>query len=92
MFVVVSYDIVEGKKRNKMSNLLKDYGIRVQHSVFECDLEGKYLEQLIREALQCMDPEEDSLKIYSLCQGCRSKIESYGRKRGVEEEREVMVI
>lgn len=93
MFVVVSYDIVDDKKRGKMSNLLKDYGTRVQYSVFECDIEGKYLEQLVREALKFINPDEDSLKIYQLCQGCLSRIESHGRKRGVEgEERDVMVV
>ena len=38
MYVMVSYDIVEDRARTKVMKFLKDYGNRVQLSVFECDL------------------------------------------------------
>ena len=40
---LVSYDIIEDKRRNKVSKLLKDYGIRVQYSVFEIFVDQKKL-------------------------------------------------
>lgn len=80
MFVVVAYDIVDNKKRSKMSNLLLDYGRRVQRSVFECDLDGKNLGQMMEEITDCIDTEEDSLRIYHLCQSCLSRMELYGRQ------------
>ena len=40
MFILVTYDIKDDKKRNKVCNILKDYGNRVQYSVFECYLEA----------------------------------------------------
>ncbi len=89
MFVVVSYDIVDDRRRNRLAELLKDYGARVQYSVFECDLEGKHFKQMVREALRFVKPEEDSLKIYHLCEGCVRKVETYGQKR---KEEEVVVI
>ena len=85
MFVVVSYDIVDNKKRNRMSNLLLDYGRRVQKSVFECDLNEKNLSQMIEEAASCIDADEDSLKIYRLCESCLSRIRTYGRQTNSEE-------
>ena len=85
MFVVVSYDIVDNKKRNRMSNLLLDYGRRVQKSVFECDLNEKNLSQMIEEITDCVDPNEDSLKIYRLCESCLSRIRSHGRQINSEE-------
>ena len=45
MYVMVSYDIVDDKTRTKVMNFLKDYGTRVQYSVFECELsEEKFKE------------------------------------------------
>nr|WP_232826155.1 CRISPR-associated endonuclease Cas2 [Cyanothece sp. BG0011] len=38
MFVLVSYDITENKRRNKIHEILKSYGQWVQYSIFECDL------------------------------------------------------
>jgi len=80
MFVVVSYDIVDNNMRNRMANLLLDYGRRVQKSVFECDLDEKNLAQMKNEALKYVDEEQDSLIIYRLCEGCVDKTESYGRQ------------
>ena len=80
MHIVVSYDIVDNNKRNRMANLLLDYGRRVQKSVFECDLNEKGLKQMTEEATKYI-AKEDSLTIYHLCEGCFPKIESYGRPR-----------
>ena len=41
MLVVVCYDISSNKLRNKIAKYLWKYGIRVQKSVFECEIEKK---------------------------------------------------
>jgi len=42
MFLVVAYDIVSDKRRNRLVKLLKDYaGERVNFSVFECRIKKK---------------------------------------------------
>ena len=38
MFMVISYDISEDKRRTKIHKILKSYGQWVQYSVFECQL------------------------------------------------------
>jgi CRISPR-associated protein Cas2 len=80
MFVIVSYDIVDNSKRSKIADILLDYGKRVQKSVFECDLNDKNLQQMIKETLMYINPEEDSMKIYRLCSECFDKIENHGRQ------------
>ena len=80
MFVIVSYDIVDDSKRNKIADILLDYGKRVQKSVFECDLNEKNLKQMIKEILMCVNLEKDSLRVYYLCSDCYEKIEYYGRQ------------
>ena len=39
MFLVVSYDIPDDRRRTKLHRHLKGFGMRVQYSVFECVLE-----------------------------------------------------
>jgi len=37
--IVVAYDIIDDKRRNRVAKTMEDYGTRVQYSVFECVLE-----------------------------------------------------
>ncbi|MCS6805410.1 MAG: CRISPR-associated endonuclease Cas2, partial [Blastocatellia bacterium] len=41
MFIVISYDVQEDKRRTRIHKALKSYGQWVQYSVFECELEKK---------------------------------------------------
>ncbi len=84
MFVVVSYDIVDNKKRNRVADLMLDYGRRVQKSVFECDLNEKDLNNMIQEATELIDSETDSLIIYRLCEDCVPKIQAHGRQTAMK--------
>jgi CRISPR-associated protein Cas2 len=70
MFVLISYDIVDNKIRNKVMKFLKDYGTRVQQSVFECTIDTRMYSSIKRE--------KDRVRFYSLCQGCMKKIEISG--------------
>jgi len=94
MLVIVSYDIIDDKKRTKLAKKLLDYGIRVQYSVFECDLTNEQIKEMKAKALEFVDPEEDSLRIYRICQTCNKRIESFGIKKGYESEsdQETMVV
>lgn len=69
--VVIVYDIVDNKRRKKVSTLLEGYGIRVNRSVFECRFKTKGARQeLVRELLKLLKPKVDSLRIYSVCKNC----------------------
>ena len=86
-----SYDIVDNKKRNKIANLLKDYGERVQYSVFEANLTKNMLDRMRQEVLEYISHEEDSLRIYTLCEGCQKKVEVYGIGKVTEDEDVIVV-
>jgi len=43
MLIVVSYDIPDDRRRLQLSKALKDFGKRVQWSVFECHLDDRQL-------------------------------------------------
>jgi CRISPR-associated protein Cas2 len=92
MRLIVSYDIVDNKRRTKLAKRLLNFGARVQYSVFECDLDAKQLAKLKEQALPCLNLEEDSLRIYPLCENCVENIQSFGVKKGFEEEDEDVVV
>jgi CRISPR-associated protein Cas2 len=74
MYVMVSYDIVDDRTRTRVMKLLKNYGHRVQLSVFECDLdEGRYTE-MVRSVVGLIDREQDRVRYYPLCQGCVKRV------------------
>jgi len=91
MFLVVSYDVVDDQKRRKLAEILKDYGRRVQYSVFECNLEKKYIEQMIKEASVFIDENQDSLRIYRLCNECVEKVETFGNQNRFDTEKSIVI-
>ena len=91
MFVVVSYDIVNDKRRNKVANTLKNYGTRVQYSVFECLLKMEHLNSLIDDLRSIIDENKDTVRIYNLCRSCVEKIRVYG-KGEITEDRDVFIV
>jgi len=92
MLIIVSYDIIDDKKRTKLAKKLCGYGVRVQYSVFECRLNMKKLKEMKKEALEFIDKEKDSLRIYKVCNECERKIESFGIKQGIGEEGKPIII
>ncbi len=82
MFVIVSYDIQDDRRRAKIMKTLKDYGQWVQYSVFECDVEeADYLKMRARLEKLIEPEEEDSVRFYFLCERDVARIERIG---GVE--------
>ncbi len=78
MFTIISYDIVDDKRRTKVMKLLKGYGTRVQYSVFECDLNPAEFSRLGRELRDLIDQNVDSVRCYRLDQEAVRRIAIYG--------------
>ncbi len=64
--VLVTYDVTDNKRRNKLFKALKGFGIPVQKSVFECMLDDEAYTKLIRKAPHFINTGVDSLRIYRL--------------------------
>jgi CRISPR-associated protein Cas2 len=79
MYLVVSYDIHDDKRRNRIHKVLKNFGERIQFSVFECDLTKEQL-LCMQHALKRIIKEEDqdSVCFYHLCDSCQRKIDRIG--------------
>ena len=61
-------------------------GIRVQNSVFECNVNPAQWVALKSELLGIYENDMDSLRFYFLGSGYKSKIEHYGAKPAVDVE------
>lgn len=85
MFYIVSYDIPDDRKRDRVSKTLLDFGTRVQYSVFECLLTDKLLEKMIGK-LKKMVTDKDSVRIYSLCAKCEGVVKVLGRGEVTKDE------
>ena len=79
MYVLISYDIGSNTRRQKMHDLLRNYGRWIQYSVFECRLTEPQCTTLRqRMASLIRDDEDDNIRIYQLCEDCRQQIEQVG--------------
>lgn len=85
MFVVVSYDIPDDRRRLKIAQTLLDYGgERVQYSVFEMHITARHFERLRRELDAIIDPGEDSVRFYRLCGACQGTVLYLGVARPID--------
>lgn len=78
MFTVISYDIVEDKRRTKVIKHLRGYGNHVQYSVFECDLSPRLLVQLQSELRDLIDLKTDSVRVYQIDAGSARRTQVIG--------------
>ncbi len=75
---VVVYDIADTKRRNKVYNLLKGCGERVNFSVFECEIKKGKLKILRKEIQGLINEKEDLVIYYPLCLNCLAAVVSDG--------------
>ena len=66
LIVLVIYDIVDNKMRNRMVKCLSGYAVRVQKSCFEGFLTMRQCEEMELRASRLIDPSTDSLRVYRL--------------------------
>lgn len=84
MYIVVSYDVPEDKRRTKIHKVLKSYGQWVQLSVFECHLTDTQYAKLRSRLSKLIQPNQDSVRFYFLCGCCQGKIERIGGEQPVD--------
>lgn len=79
MVIIVAYDITDPKRLKKVADCCKDFGIRVQYSIFECRLEADLFDKLWDRLSHLIDPETDRLVAYPLHGAEIKKIRTHGR-------------
>ena len=89
MFILIAYDVSTtdkaGQKRlRRVARACEDYGVRVQMSVFECQLGKTEWAMLRNRLLKEIDSQQDSLRIYHLDEDARDKTEHHGIKEPLD--------
>lgn len=96
MQLLVSYDVCTetsaGRRRlRKVATICLDFGQRVQKSVFECSVTDMDYEKLKDRLTTCIDPGEDSLRIYRLSTPKEEHVEHFGLKPSIDFEGPLVV-
>ena len=97
MLVLITYDVCvtsDGGQR-RLRNIAKtclDYGMRVQNSVFECEVTPTQFVTLKDELINIYDDKEDSLRFYMLGKKGRQKIEHTGAKPVADPVNDVLIL
>ena len=96
MLYLITYDVSTispgGRRRLRhVAQACKDFGQRVQYSVFECVVGPSEWVLLRERLLAIIDPVEDSLRIYPLDENARGRIEHLGLKKPLDLEGPLIV-
>ena len=96
MLVLVSYDVktsdLGGSRRlRRVAKTCKDYGQRVQFSVFECIVDPAQWTVFRQRLIDEIDQEKDSLRFYFLGASWRNKLEHIGAKKSFDQEGPLIV-
>lgn len=97
MWIIVCYDVNtetrEGRRRlRRVAQVCKNYGQRVQKSVFECQVDEMKYEQLRRRLLKEVELELDNLRFYRLTEPRERHVEEYGATRTVFFDEETLIV
>lgn len=76
---VVAYDTPSNRRRRKFSQLLEGYGLRVQWSVFECELRSEQLQRLRLRLERLIVPLEDSVRFWPVPERSGQQVIHLGR-------------
>jgi CRISPR-associated protein Cas2 len=91
MMVLVTYDVstqtAEGRKRlRQVAKACKNFGQRVQKSVFECLVDPAEWSRLRLQLVDIIVSEQDSLRFYYLGKSWKNRVEHVGAKPGYDPE------
>ena len=89
MLVLVTYDVSTetsaGRRRlRRVAKVCKNYGQRVQFSVFECKVDAATLVVLEDDLLKEIDEAEDNLRMYRLNEPLSKNVKEFGKFKATD--------
>jgi CRISPR-associated protein Cas2 len=96
MMVLVSYDVRTSdqggaRRLRRVAKVCRNYGQRVQFSVFECLVDPAQWTRLRQKLIDEIDEEADSLRFYFLGANWRGRMEHVGAKVSIDQEGPLIV-
>jgi CRISPR-associated protein Cas2 len=81
-FTIICYDITLTRRRTKVADLLEQYGIRRNKSVFECMLTKAQTTMVRKKISEMIDTKTDTILFYRVCLSCYVQSETIGKNTG----------
>lgn len=75
---MIAFDVSDNRRRYRVVRALRDYGDRVQKSVFECRLRPLERRSLLARLDRLIDPETDRLHVFELHESDVARIQVLG--------------
>lgn len=91
MNMIVAYDIADPRRLTKIAKIMKDYGSRVQKSIFEVSARGGVFDELRRRVEEIIIPEEDGVKYFPVCEKCSGTVEIIGQGIFIDPDQEYYI-
>jgi CRISPR-associated protein Cas2 len=92
LHIVASYDISDPKRLASVAKAMKVYGERVLKSVFECNLDEKKFQEMKLRIDEIIEPIEDSVRYYILCEKCIREVEHSGKGEPFQHDEEYLIV
>lgn len=98
MLVVVTYDVSTidpkpgARRLRRVAKVCESYGVRVQKSVFECQVGATEWVLFRAKLLAEIKPDVDSLRFYHIHQSDRVRIEHHGVNKPLDLENDPLIV
>ncbi|MBW2739408.1 MAG: CRISPR-associated endonuclease Cas2 [Deltaproteobacteria bacterium] len=92
MNMIVTYDIADPRRLNRVAKVIKDYGIRVQKSKFEVTVDNKTFVEMKARIEDTIEPAEDGVKYFPVCERCAGTLEIIGQGIFIDPDEEYYVL
>lgn len=73
MNMIIAYDIAHPRRLNRVARIMKDYGKRVQKSIFEAEIDEKTFNEMKLRVEMVLNKREDGVKYFPLCNRCSDR-------------------
>ncbi len=96
MLMLISYDVStadsDGKRRlRRIAKACQNWGVRVQYSIFECNVNPAQWVKLKAQLESIFNPETDSLRYYNLGDNYTRRVEHLGAKPALDVEEPLLL-
>lgn len=96
MFVLITYDVnitssFGAKRLHQVARVCKDYGQRVQNSVFECIVTEAQLAIVKNRISAIIDNSQDSVRFYLLGSNWQRNVNVLGKNNGADVTGELII-
>jgi len=72
------YDITDDRRRQRLSDVLLDFGTRVQESVFQCRIDAQLAEEMLARVKRTIEDNTDKVHVLALCDACGVRAAHHG--------------